>query len=49
MAKLASTYYVCMIKLTNPSGGPAGAVYGYIFAWIRTGSCFVVLAELSSM
>ncbi|KAE8138541.1 putative amino acid permease [Aspergillus pseudotamarii] len=35
--------------LPMANGGPAGAVYGYIFAWIGTGSCFVVLAELSSM
>ncbi|KOC09042.1 choline transport protein [Aspergillus flavus AF70] len=49
MAKLVSSHYTCMTKLTKPSGGPAGAVYGYIFAWIGTGSCFVVIAELSSM
>ncbi|KAE8317690.1 putative amino acid permease [Aspergillus transmontanensis] len=35
--------------LPMANGGPADAVYGYIFAWIGTGSCFVVIAELSSM
>ncbi|KAE8393058.1 putative amino acid permease [Aspergillus alliaceus] len=36
-----------LIPMEN--GGPATAVYGYIFAWIGTASCFVILAELSSM
>ncbi|KAH8429863.1 uncharacterized protein LDX57_007535 [Aspergillus melleus] len=36
-----------LIPMEN--GGPATAVYGYIFAWIGTGCCFVLLAELSSM
>ncbi|KAB8264830.1 amino acid/polyamine transporter I [Aspergillus pseudonomiae] len=36
-----------LLPMTN--GGPAGAVYEYIFAWIGTASCFLVLAELSSM
>ncbi|THC87979.1 hypothetical protein EYZ11_012579 [Aspergillus tanneri] len=30
-------------------GGPAGAIYAYIVAWIGTGCSFVVLSELSSM
>ncbi|KAL4925686.1 putative GABA permease [Aspergillus undulatus] len=33
--------------LTN--GGPAGAVYGYIFVWLGTACIFVVLSELASM
>ncbi|KAB8201383.1 putative amino acid permease [Aspergillus parasiticus] len=40
---------VIAFLLPMANGGPAGAVYGYIFAWIGTGSCFVVIAELSSM
>ncbi|KAA8648467.1 uncharacterized protein ATNIH1004_004352 [Aspergillus tanneri] len=36
-----------LIPMEN--GGPATAVYGYIFAWIGTGCCFLLLAELSSM
>ncbi|KAH1273596.1 hypothetical protein KXW98_001029 [Aspergillus fumigatus] len=33
--------------LTN--GGPAGAVYGFLFVWAGTASIFVVLSELASM
>ncbi|KAL4956946.1 amino acid/polyamine transporter I [Aspergillus filifer] len=33
--------------LTN--GGPAGAVYGFIFVWLGTACVFVVLSELASM
>ncbi|KAA8646808.1 uncharacterized protein ATNIH1004_005483 [Aspergillus tanneri] len=36
-----------IIPLKN--GGPAGAIYAYIVAWIGTGCSFVVLSELSSM
>lgn len=35
--------------LTGGSGGPAGAVYGFIFVWIGVASTFVVLSELASM
>lgn len=35
--------------LTVPSGGPAGAVYGFIFVWIGVASTFAVLSELASM
>lgn len=31
------------------SGGPAGAMYGYIFVWAGVASTFVILSELSSM
>ncbi|KAJ5226971.1 choline transport protein [Penicillium citrinum] len=31
------------------NGGPAGAVYGFIFVWIGVASTFVVLSELASM
>jgi hypothetical protein len=38
------------VRLTNTtSGGPAGAVYGFIFVWIGVASTFVVLSELASM
>jgi hypothetical protein len=33
----------------NDSGGPAGAVYGFLFVWAGTASIFVVLSELASM
>lgn len=31
------------------SGGPAGAVYGFLFVWAGVAATFVVLAELASM
>ncbi|KAJ5550591.1 choline transport protein [Penicillium sp. DV-2018c] len=31
------------------NGGPAGAVYGFIFVWFGVASTFVVLSELASM
>ncbi|KAJ5246259.1 choline transport protein [Penicillium chermesinum] len=31
------------------NGGPAGAVYGFIFVWLGVASTFVVLSELASM
>jgi amino acid permease len=31
------------------SGGPAGAVYGFIFVWAGVAATFVVLSELASM
>ncbi|KAJ5370884.1 choline transport protein [Penicillium cataractarum] len=31
------------------NGGPAGAVYGFIFVWVGVASTFVVLSELASM
>ncbi|KAJ5408946.1 choline transport protein [Penicillium cosmopolitanum] len=31
------------------NGGPAGAVYGFIFVWIGVASTFAVLSELASM
>ncbi|KAJ5464493.1 uncharacterized protein N7458_000179 [Penicillium daleae] len=31
------------------NGGPGGAVYGFIFAWVGTVCIFVVLSELASM
>lgn len=31
------------------SGGPAGAVYGFLFVWIGVASTFAVLSELASM
>lgn len=31
------------------SGGPAGAVWGFLFVWIGTACVFTVLAELASM
>ncbi|CAG7921999.1 unnamed protein product [Penicillium olsonii] len=37
------------LELTYLSGGSAGAVYAFIFAWTGTACCFSVLAELSSM
>ncbi|PLB46264.1 amino acid transporter [Aspergillus steynii IBT 23096] len=36
-----------IVPLQN--GGPAGAIYSYIVAWIGTACSFAVLAELSSM
>ncbi|KAJ5975504.1 amino acid transporter [Penicillium waksmanii] len=36
-----------VIALTN--GGPAGAVYAFIFAWTGTTCCFLLLSELASM
>ncbi|KAI9931981.1 hypothetical protein MW887_009482 [Aspergillus wentii] len=36
-----------LIPLQN--GGPAGAVYAYIFAWTGTAASFTVLAEMSSI
>ncbi|KAL4880520.1 amino acid/polyamine transporter I [Aspergillus karnatakaensis] len=31
------------------NGGPAGAIYGFIFVWIGTACVFAVLSELASM
>ncbi|RJE20120.1 Amino acid permease [Aspergillus sclerotialis] len=31
------------------NGGPAGAVYSFIFAWTGTACCFTVLSEMASM
>lgn len=31
------------------SGGPAGAVYGFLFVWAGVAATFVVLSELASM
>lgn len=36
-------------ELTCRSGGSAGAVYAFIFAWTGTACCFSVLSELASM
>ncbi|KAE8394408.1 choline transport protein [Aspergillus alliaceus] len=36
-------------KYKYVSGGPAGAVYGYILVWIGTAGNFLVLSELVSM
>lgn len=47
--KSMNTAPACRLELTNPSGGSAGAVYAFIFAWTGTACCFSVLAELASM
>ena len=31
------------------NGGPAGAIYGYIIAWLSTLSVYTVISELASM
>ncbi|KAL5040810.1 hypothetical protein BDW71DRAFT_212759 [Aspergillus fruticulosus] len=44
--------FSCTILVTwegLTSGGPAGAVYGFIFVWVGTACVFVVLSELASM
>ncbi|KAF7122229.1 hypothetical protein CNMCM5793_000186 [Aspergillus hiratsukae] len=37
------------LLLPLQNGGPGGAVYAFIFAWIGTTCCFVVISELASM
>lgn len=37
------------INRSGSSGGPAGAVYGFIFVWAGVAATFVVLSELASM
>ncbi|RDW81570.1 putative GABA permease [Aspergillus mulundensis] len=39
----------CLFLQPLTNGGPAGAVYGFIFVWIGTACVFVVLSELASM
>ncbi|KAJ5279372.1 choline transport protein [Penicillium angulare] len=44
--------FSCTILITWEGivvGGPAGAVYGFLFVWIGVASTFVVLSELASM
>lgn len=36
-------------KLIPCSGGPAGAVYGFLFVWAGVACTFAVLSELASM
>ncbi|KAJ5746115.1 choline transport protein [Penicillium odoratum] len=44
--------FSCTILITWEGivvGGPAGAVYGFLFVWLGVASTFVVLSELASM
>ncbi|KAJ5152408.1 choline transport protein [Penicillium capsulatum] len=38
-----------IVVLIPSSGGPAGAVYGFLFVWFGVASTFAVLSELASM
>jgi hypothetical protein len=44
-----SVLYQHRLELTIYSGGPAGAVYGFLFVWLGTACVFAVLSELASM
>ncbi|KAL3482413.1 amino acid/polyamine transporter I [Aspergillus californicus] len=39
----------CLFLQPLTNGGPAGAVYGFLFVWLGTACVFVVLSELASM
>ncbi|KAJ5087665.1 amino acid/polyamine transporter I [Penicillium angulare] len=44
-----STWEALIGSDTPPLGGPAGAFYTFIFAWIGTCCCCIVISELASM
>ncbi|KAL4786854.1 amino acid/polyamine transporter I [Aspergillus varians] len=41
--------FTCLFLQPLTNGGPAGAIYGYLFVWLGTACVFVVLSELASM
>ncbi|KAL4816103.1 amino acid/polyamine transporter I [Aspergillus spinulosporus] len=41
--------FTCLFLQPLTNGGPAGAVYGFLFVWLGTACVFVVLSELASM
>ncbi|KAL2844898.1 putative amino acid permease [Aspergillus pseudodeflectus] len=41
--------FACLFLQPLTNGGPAGAVYGFLFVWLGTACVFAVLSELASM
>ncbi|KAL4882162.1 amino acid/polyamine transporter I [Aspergillus karnatakaensis] len=41
--------FACLFLQPLTNGGPAGAVYGFLFVWLGVACVFVVLSELASM